>query len=118
VADPSAHCQSKVKVLITEEEGSDVNLATYLLLDAFDDAFDVAVVVSDDSDLLQPMRIVKERFNKRIAVIRVRTNRASVFRGLADVVYDADRERYYSRSQLPPTLKSTTGKTIKKPAGW
>lgn len=118
VADPSAHCQNKVEVLITEEKGSDVNLATYLLLDAFDDAFDVAVVISDDSDLLQPMRIVKKRFKKKLAVIRVRTNRASVFRSLADSVYDADRERYYSRSQFPPMLKSKTGKPIEKPAGW
>ncbi len=31
----------------SEEKGSDVNIATYLLLDAFRDDFDVAVVVSD-----------------------------------------------------------------------
>lgn len=36
-----------VKVLKVEEKGSDVNLACHLLLDAFQNAFDVAVVVSN-----------------------------------------------------------------------
>lgn len=36
----------------TDEKGSDVNLATQLLVDAFDDAFECAVVVTNDSDLL------------------------------------------------------------------
>jgi hypothetical protein len=61
--------------LIIEEKGSDVNSATYLLLDAFD----TAVVVSDDSDLLEPLTLVKRRFRKRMAVIRIRTGRGSVF---------------------------------------
>jgi uncharacterized LabA/DUF88 family protein len=118
VADPTAHCQASVEVLVTEEKGSDVNLATYLLLDAFDDSFDTAVIVSDDSDLLEPMRVVKNRFKKRVAVIRIRTDRASVFRSVADSVYDADRVRYYSHSQFPPVLTSLSGRVISKPARW
>jgi hypothetical protein len=43
VADPTAHCQASVEVLVTEDKGSDVNLATHLLLDAFDDLLDTAV---------------------------------------------------------------------------
>jgi uncharacterized LabA/DUF88 family protein len=118
VADPGAHCQPAVEVLITEEKGSDVNLATYLLLDAFDDTFDTAVVVSDDSDLLEPLTLVKRRFGKRLAVIRIRTGRGSVFRDVADVVYDANRLRYYSQNQFPPTLHAASGRAINKPASW
>ena len=40
----------------TEEKGSDVNLATHLLHDAHMDRFDVAVVASNDSDLLGPIK--------------------------------------------------------------
>ncbi|MBN1628298.1 MAG: NYN domain-containing protein [Thermoleophilia bacterium] len=66
--DLAAACsQPAVEVLITEEKGSDVNLATYLLLDAFDDALDTAVVVSDDSHLLEPITLVKERLKRRLA---------------------------------------------------
>jgi hypothetical protein len=38
----------KVKVLKTEEKGSDVNLASYLLIDAYCSDCDVAVIVSND----------------------------------------------------------------------
>jgi hypothetical protein len=37
-------------VIKTEEKGSDVNLATYLLLDAFKQDCEAAVVISNDSD--------------------------------------------------------------------
>ena len=52
VSDPSA-CggQRTVEVIKTQEKGSDVNLATFLLLDAFRRETDIAVVVSNDSDL-------------------------------------------------------------------
>jgi uncharacterized LabA/DUF88 family protein len=43
----------------TEEKGSDVNLALHVLNDAWQDAFDAAVIVSNDSDLAEAMRLVK-----------------------------------------------------------
>ena len=43
-----------VEVLRTEEKGSDVNLATHLLLDAFKGRCDTAVVISNDSDSRSP----------------------------------------------------------------
>jgi hypothetical protein len=48
-----------VKVVKIEEKGSDVNLATRLLIDAFDRAFDAAVVITNDSDLAEPIRQVR-----------------------------------------------------------
>ena len=41
-----------------EEKGSDVNLATYLVADGFRDLYDTAVVVSNDSDLAEPLKLV------------------------------------------------------------
>ena len=41
-----------------------MNLATYLLLDAFDDDYDAAIVVSNDSDLVEPIRVVQSRFDR------------------------------------------------------
>ena len=58
-----------VTVVRSEEKGSDVNLATYLLIDAFDKDFEAAVVISNDSDLAEPIRLVRARFNKRIIVL-------------------------------------------------
>lgn len=52
------------RVIKTEEKGSDVNLATHLLIDGFDDAYELAVVVSNDSDLLEPIKVVTQRLGK------------------------------------------------------
>ncbi len=50
------------------EKGSDVNLASYLLLDAFDREYRVALVISNDSDLTHPIELVRERFGVRVGV--------------------------------------------------
>lgn len=60
----------KVKVFLPEEKGSDVNLASHMLLDAFQNEYEVAVLVSNDSDLEEPMRIVTEVFNKKIILVQ------------------------------------------------
>jgi hypothetical protein len=71
-----------VEVLKTEEKGSDVNLATYLLIDAFRHDSDIAVVVSNDSDLCEPIRIVKDEFQVRRRACSEATERVRR-RGLA-----------------------------------
>lgn len=38
-----------------EEKGSDVNLATFLLIDAMDSDADASVVISDDTDLYRTL---------------------------------------------------------------
>src|SRR5215831_17035092 len=58
-----------VEVWKTEEKGSDVNIATRMLCDAFDGQFDVAVIVSNDSGLLPPLREIKRRFGLPVGVI-------------------------------------------------
>jgi hypothetical protein len=58
-----------VKVLKVEEKGSDVNLACHLLLDAFQNNFDVAAVLSNDSDLVEPIRIVTQILNKPVGLL-------------------------------------------------
>jgi uncharacterized LabA/DUF88 family protein len=50
----------KVWVDKTEEKGSDVNLASHLLRDAYGKRFEVAVIVTNDSDLAEPVRIVAQ----------------------------------------------------------
>ncbi len=66
---PPGQPQKFVKVIKTEEKGSDVNLATQLLHDAHMNRFDVAVVVSNDSDLLGPIKIVRNELHKKVGVL-------------------------------------------------
>ena len=43
-----------------EEKGSDVNVATHLLVDVFEQRVDAAIVVSNDSDLALPVRVARK----------------------------------------------------------
>ncbi len=51
--------KKSVKIIKTEGKGSDVNIAVQLLNDAWLNSFDCAVVVSNDSDLAEAMKLVK-----------------------------------------------------------
>ena len=48
-----------VEVIKIEEKRSDVNLACHLVKDAYENNFDLAVIITNDSDLLEPIKIVK-----------------------------------------------------------
>ncbi|MBC7879420.1 MAG: NYN domain-containing protein [Anaerolineales bacterium] len=57
------------KVIKTEEKGSDVNIATHLLMDGFKNDYELAVVVSNDSDLLMPIQVVTQEFGKPVGLL-------------------------------------------------
>ena len=61
--------QRTVEVIRTEEKGSDVNLAVHLINDGWLDAYDCAVVVSNDSDIAEAMRLVRQHQGKRIGLV-------------------------------------------------
>jgi len=61
--------EQSIWVIKTEEKGSDVNLAVHLLNDARLDAFDAAIIFSNDSDLTEALKIVKEDMNKVIGLV-------------------------------------------------
>ncbi|MDA1273999.1 MAG: NYN domain-containing protein [Verrucomicrobia bacterium] len=58
-----------IKVFKTEEKGSDVNLAAHLLLDSFRGNYECAIVVSGDSDLVTPIRMVRDELKKPVGVL-------------------------------------------------
>ena len=49
---------SYVRVFKSEEKGTDVNIASHLVNDAHNKVFEKAIVISNDSDLVTPIRIV------------------------------------------------------------
>jgi uncharacterized LabA/DUF88 family protein len=106
-----------VRVMKTEEKGSDVNLATHLLIDAFDNTFDVAVIISNDSDLKEPISLVRRRFGKRIVLLGPKTTRISgALRPLADYIRQFGPNAL-ARAQFPPQMQDAVG-IFNKPANW
>lgn len=118
VVDPLPGERSMVEVWVPEEKGSDVNLASHLLLDAFRDSYDVAVVVSNDADLLEPVRMTREELGKTVGVLRVEGGqRRCVFSGRVDFIRTV-RRGHFARSQLPVRVTTTKGRFIQKPPEW
>src|SRR5271166_5690600 len=116
---PPATGPKTVQVMKSEEKGSDVNLASYLLVDAFDDDYEAAVVVSNDSDLAEPIRLVRQKFGKKALVMHPRSHWRALSVELRRVaskslIVDAS---LLPTSQFPATLTDAHG-TIHKPARW
>ena len=74
LASPPAGGPATVEVIKTEEKGSDVNIASYLLLDAFRDDFETAVIISNDSDLVTPIELVRTEFKQDVIVLNPHKN--------------------------------------------
>ncbi|MEI8315578.1 MAG: NYN domain-containing protein [Verrucomicrobiota bacterium] len=103
-------------VIRTDEKGSDVNLATHLLTDAFDNAYDCAVLITNDSDLLAPIQVVRQKFHKVVGVLNPQKRPARTL--LANVnFYKKIRPYALAHCQFPPTLTDQHG-TFHKPATW
>jgi uncharacterized LabA/DUF88 family protein len=104
-----------VRIIKTEEKGSDVNLAIHVLNDAWLDLYDCAVIVSNDSDLAESLRLVKEQHNKVIGLITPGKGHPS-----RELLKYADftkriRKGVLAISQLPSPIPGTT---IYKPKVW
>lgn len=106
----------EVYVIEEEEKGSDVNLASYMLVDGFREAYEVAIVVSNDSDLAAPIRLVRDELGLTVMVVNPRTSFAADLQGIADI-YKNIRVWALRDSQFPTILADANG-TITKPATW
>ena len=105
-----------VDVLRTEEKGTDVNLASYLLLDAFRNDYEQAVVVSNDTDLLTPIKIIQNEFGLSVGVLNPQKKPSRALKDTANF-YRQIRQGTLSASQFPTTLTDATG-TFHKPPRW
>ena len=98
-----------------EEKGSDVNLAVHLLNDAWMDRFDIAAVVSNDTDLIEPIRMVaEERGREVIAVCPTPSLAAQRLSRVASRVRHV-REKMLQVSQFPDRIPGTS---IMRPEDW
>jgi len=98
-----------------EEKGSDVNLAAHLLNDAWKGLFDVAAVISNDTDLVTPIRIVTTELKRAVYVVCPgRWPMADKLRNVASHVRHIHRPMLQA-AQLPSPIPGTT---LSKPPGW
>lgn len=115
-----------VRVYKTEEKGSDVNLAAHLLLDGFQKRYDAAIVVSGDSDLITPIRMVKDELRIPVGVLNpqrlsgpnARPPRKNAgLKQAASFYQNGVTWAQLLAAQFPDTLTDAPG-TFHKPASW
>ena len=117
LVNPTPGQNSYAEVIKTEEKGSDVNIATHLLHDGYQGAYGVAIVISNDSDLVEAIKIVRNELNKGVIVLNPRPNSPSQeLKRTATFVKDI-RQGVLAVSQFPNTMQDVNG-TFTKPANW
>lgn len=106
----------KAWVFKSEEKGSDVNLAAHLLRDAYRGNCKCAVVVSNDSDLLTPIRMAKADCDMIVGLVPPRPKGSIELKALADFKIDP-RPHLLASAQFPETVQTSAG-IVHKPADW
>jgi uncharacterized LabA/DUF88 family protein len=104
-------------VIKTEEKGSDVNIAAHMINDGYKGYYQVAVVVSNDSDLVEPIRIVQQELKLPVGVLNpIPTHPSHELQKYATFVKPI-RKGVLSVSQFPAQMKDATG-VFHKPSKW
>jgi uncharacterized LabA/DUF88 family protein len=118
LVNPPMYGPRYVEVHSTEEKGSDVNLASHLIRDGFLKRYEVAVVVSKDTDLCEPMRIVNRELGLTVGLICPDESEApKQLRKVASFVRHITKADL-SHSQFPNPVIGLAGEKIHKPAHW
>ncbi|MEN9508074.1 MAG: hypothetical protein RLZZ621_637 [Gemmatimonadota bacterium] len=115
LAHPLPHGPKTAMVIRTEEKGSDVNLATHLVGDAYEGRFDCAVVVTNDSDLTMPLERVRS-LRYSVGLINPHATPAKTLLNAASFVRQI-RAGVLRESQFPTVMSDDHG-TFRKPSGW
>lgn len=101
-----------------EEKKTDVNIAVRLLEDAFDDRFEVAIIVSGDSDLVPPIQSVQTRFpDKRLLVAFPPGRSSHELRKVAHAAFRIPKSKITAH-RLPNPVVTPAGVALHAPAGW
>ncbi len=124
LASPPLIGSKTAEVIKTEEKGSDVNLAAHMLIDGVKGRYKVAVVVSNDSDLATPIRMVKDELNLTVGVLLpIRRNdpkrhpsRELTKKGCSTFTLRLS-EQALQNSQFDQVIQNSIG-PITKPANW
>jgi uncharacterized LabA/DUF88 family protein len=97
---------------------TDVNIATEILTDAFQDRFETALLISADSDLTGPILAVRRLFPAKRVVVAFPPDRHSVQLARAASTSFPIGRRKIAASQLPDRVTKPDGFVLQRPAKW
>jgi hypothetical protein len=105
-----------VEVIKTEEKGSDVALGALLVAHGYQERYRAAIVVSNDSDLILPIKIVQEELKLPVGLLNPHEKFSVELKKVASFLKSV-RTGVLAAAQFPDELEDEYG-TIRKPADW
>jgi uncharacterized LabA/DUF88 family protein len=106
------------KVSVPSEKMTDVNIAVEMMSDAYQDLFDVALLLSADSDLSAPVLAIKNLFpNKRVIVAFPPQRHSAQLQRLAHGYLQIGRASA-AKSVFPRKVPKADGFILQKPSEW
>jgi len=100
------------------EKMTDVNISVELMTDAFQDQFDVALLVSADSDLIGPVQAVKRLFSqKRVVAVSPPARHSSALQQVVHGHLKVGRD-VLAKCQFPAEVVKPDGYVLRRPAEW
>lgn len=115
-AKPPRRGSRMVEVIKTEEKGSDVALGALLVAHAYQARYQAAIVVSNDSDLVLPIRLVRDNLALPVGLLNPHP-RFSVELSKVALFKKQIRKGVLEAAQFPDTLEDEDG-VITKPPTW
>ncbi len=106
-----------VEVHSTEEKGSDVNLAAHLVYDGCTARYEEAIVLTKDTDLTEPIRIVAEDLKLPVGLVCPDGEVPKDLRTVASFVRHLTPARL-ADAQFPSVVRDAKGREIHCPASW
>ena len=100
-----------------EEKGTDVSIATEMLVDASDDKLDLAILVSADSDLAAPVMAVNQHFGKPVVIAFPPERNSAKLKRLAKGHFKISRSTL-AAAQLPDPVVKPGGTELHRPGNW
>lgn len=113
------HCCSACgfQRLVAKEKMTDVNIATELVSDAYENLYDTAILVSGDADLTPAVRKVLALPGKRIVVAFPPKRVSQHLRQSCSASFVIGRAKL-SASQLPGSVEKSDGTILNRPLDW
>lgn len=107
----------RVKIWYTEEKGSDVALASFMVADAALEPEKLQVLVSNDSDFAPTLQLLRTKFNSRIALLSPSQQISNALIKANPSLVRNIRTKTVASAQFPLVLEDQDG-TFHAPANW
>lgn len=104
--------------IVSHEKKTDVNIATELLVDAFQNKFDTAILVTADADLTAPIVAIRRLFPKKSIIVAFPPKRHSYeLRNVASGIYHIGEDKF-RQNLLPEKVVTQSGFVLQRPDKW